>query len=928
MIAKKEYEEQQEEDDFRCPKCKWYFSTMTKPYILPCSHHICLKCIDQLILENRTICPICKIIFNKEERNTFQINIVFLNILIKILQSKMILCKNCNKVFYWKEHYNTCDQSFFMETNEMFNQIKITCEEGIKLIKLFNIKSNILGKYKSNIFNNIKKAIIEISDSFKKEINIGLKKLFITSNKIDFNKNKKEILSFLQICLHYKNYFDENEIINILQKYYPSYSPKKKIYHQNKMSAGISQKVPEPIPYSPYLEKKENLIPAKKTSTMMISQINKNNQGIILNKNHKQTNNFRIIKNTNYRNNNLNMREDQSLNMFNKMVNDNPFLNLNININNNINKYLNINNIDNNLNKFRQHLYIPRHNSNTVVFYNSSTKPKNKKNKFNIYDILNEDEPNEENDKKKIIVGLKDVKVVSSNKINKKQNQNENKSRNLIHRENKKSVNILDVNKNSYYQKINNNKMNEKSNNINLINDESSEASTVRIENPSLSLLRSTEFTKRIFPLKADDKRKKLLKYQQACIKNEKEQNLLKNKLDKINNDKNKVYKRNIISNSSSCLINKNNNINNDNEKNRNKIDLSSMNKLFKHFNKIRDIIIDMNNYNNFLNYISEYINKDVNFRINILKNIILTDYNLLLNEITYNFSQSYRHSIITFLENTKRITIYNTNLNKFKTKNFDKLLPQINYFDNSISIDYDDNDLIFISGGTEDSNYNCSNLFLILKWSTETVEYNGTLPERKAFHSTLYYDNKLYLIGGIDSNKKVSKECQLFSLTDKNWHNLPNLNVGRANSSICIYNNKVLYVFRGRNDNEVLDSIEYIKLFNLRSNWKLFKPIDYGYVWNSAENSLVMTIDKGKILICGGEDINGNLFKDTFLFETNTKKIYKGIDLVIPASFKNHGCCNQGKYFCIDIKNENNFNNEDVNVHIFDPKENIWIFD
>ena len=105
------------------------------------------------------------------------------------------------------------------------------------------------------------------------------------------------------------------------------------------------------------------------------------------------------------------------------------------------------------------------------------------------------------------------------------------------------------------------------------------------------------------------------------------------------------------------------------------------------------------------------------------------------------------------------------------------------------MSIEFDDNDLIFISGGNEDSLNNCSNIFIILKWSTENIEYNGTLPERKAFHSTLYYDNKLYLIGGIDSNKKVSKECQLFSLTDKNWHNLPNLNVGRANSSICIYN-------------------------------------------------------------------------------------------------------------------------------------------
>ena len=75
--------------------------------------------------------------------------------------------------------------------------------------------------------------------------------------------------------------------------------------------------------------------------------------------------------------------------------------------------------------------------------------------------------------------------------------------------------------------------------------------------------------------------------------------------------------------------------------------------------------------------------------------------------------------------------------MNNFKTKNFDKVLPQINYFDNSISIDFYDNDLIFISGGTEDSNYNCSNMFLILKWSTESVEYSGTLPARKAFHST-----------------------------------------------------------------------------------------------------------------------------------------------------------------------------------------------
>ena len=107
------------------------------------------------------------------------------------------------------------------------------------------------------------------------------------------------------------------------------------------------------------------------------------------------------------------MREAQNYNMYNKMINDN-----------NVMKYINVNNENS---KFKQNFYVPRQNSKTV-FYSSNTKPKNKKNKFNIYDILNEDEPNEENEKKKIIVGLKDVKVISNNNILKKENIIENKN--------------------------------------------------------------------------------------------------------------------------------------------------------------------------------------------------------------------------------------------------------------------------------------------------------------------------------------------------------------------------------------------------------------------------------------------------------------------------------------------------------------------
>ncbi len=925
MISNKiENEDQQEEEDFRCPKCKWYFSNMTKPYILPCNHNICLKCIDLLIKEKKTLCPICKSEFNKQERDSFQVNIVFLNILLKILQSKFILCKKCNKIFYWKEHYNKCDQSNFTETNKLFNDIKVSCEGAIKIINLFNNQKNILVGYKNNVFENIKRTLKEISDLYKKEAHLGFKKLFFISKNIDFNKSKKEIISFLKLCLSYKNYFDENEINSILEKYNYN-SPQKRNYLMSN-NLGLSPINSQILPRSPFHSRMANMnidnYGEKKTSTVMISQMSKGNQKILnFRKDNNYKNDYKITRNLNMNNY---QREDKSLNILNKMLNDNK--EYNNNFRNNIN-YMNVNNINNMNDNFKKNWKNFRQSSNTV-FFSSNTKPKSKKNKFNIYDILNVNEPTEDNEKKKIIVGLKDIKVISNNRIIKKEYENSN---NIMHKPNK-SLNSLNNNYNNnkksnrkknlntiiYNNNIKLNKNNLDESNFNLFNDDESEASTIRLENP-LSLLLSNDFTKRVYPLKAEDKRKRFFKI--------KENENFENEFNNIKNKNSKHYSSKIINNSA-CLIKGNDNIDNDNDDD--KINLSTMNKLFENFNKIRDILNEINSFNNYLTFTSDYINKNIELRISLLWSIILNDYNLLLNEISYNFTKSHRRYIATLIENTKKICIYDANLNKFKTKDFDKILTQYQYLDNSISIDYDDNDSIFISGGVEKSKYNCSNVFLILKWSKENIEYSGTLPERKAYHSTLYYNNNLYLIGGINSNKKVSKECYFFSWSEKKWNNLPKLNVGRANSSICIYNNSFMYVFRGRDDNNVLDSIEYIKIkLYIRSSWNIFKPKDYGYVWNASENSLVMIMDKDKILICGGEDINGNLFNDTFLFEASTKKVYKGIDLCYPASFRSQGILFQGKYYCVDFKreceNEKKENMGFCGVHIYDPKENIW---
>ena len=829
-------DEMQDELDFRCPKCKWYFSSITKPYILPCNHNICLKCIDSLINENKTKCPLCNNSFNKDEKDSFQINLVFLNILLKILQSKIIFCKSCNKIFYWKEHYDICEQSSFRDTTIIYREVKYSCEESLRLLKLFDSQSNILFKYKKNIYDNIKKRINDISDKFKKETYLKFPKLFLTSKNIDFKKSKKDILSFLELCLPYNKYFNSREIYKIIEKFDPNYFSQRNYGFINQNNRGISPIQKRVLQHSAFsLKDISNILPTKKKSTVMISKIKKENNDI-------------IIKNP--RNNNKDIAMDKYDNLFNKMLNDNDNKINHISINN-----LNANNLINHRKKF----FSSSQKGKTIIL-EPNKKSKNEKNKFNIYDILNEKEPIEEDDKKRIIIGLKEIKVISDKK----------KELNYINIKQEKNNSIFD----------------------------DSEISTVRLDNPPLNLLCSTDYKKRIYPLNENDKRIKLLNYKDIQKLND----------NNMRRDKSEIF------------------INKLNDGKNNEQSLSSMNKIFKYFNKIRDAVNEINNFNDSLLYISEYINRDIDLNIFLLNNIIYNDYNLLLNEISFNYNQYPRKYILSYINNTKKLFIYNTILNNYKTKDFEKILINFENFNDSMSINFNDDDLIFISGGKSKSKFSYSNKFIILKWSTEKIEYNDTLPERKAYHSTIYFDNKLYLIGGVNNDNKVSKECWVFSLKEKKWQDLPSLNRARANCSLCIYNNKDLYAFRGRDDNDVIDTIEYIKLYDDRPFWKMIKPKDLGFVWNSAQNSLAMAIDKNKILILGGEDMNGNLFDDTFLFEINTKKVYKGIDLALKAAFKSQGCINHGKYYCADFKNEENKNNSKMNgIHIYNIKENIW---
>ena len=350
---------------------------------------------------------------------------------------------------------------------------------------------------------------------------------------------------------------------------------------------------------------------------------------------------------------------------------------------------------------------------------------------------------------------------------------------------------------------------------------------------------------------------------------------------------------------------------------------------MLNNYNSTKESVYKLKKYYDMISFLSSEINNNVDKNISLLNDKIMSNYDLLLSEIAFKSPRVQKNFCFSFFPNTYNIILYDPFNKKFTVKNFNHILNNKNKtilkpFDLSNSIIFDDNDLICITGGTSSNDK-----IIIISLSNENIIYNKAMPCRKAFHKSIFINNKLYIIGGESQNKKVSSECFSFDLSQKNWNSLPQLKKARKNFSLCFYNESILYVFMGEDDTNILDSIEFIDINNLNNlnnktiGWSIFKPIDYGFVWHSMKNSLVINIDRDKILIIGGEDNQNNLYKDCFLFKPSNNNIFKGIDLRVPAAFISEGCFYKDEIFGLDYKNKTQ--NHFWILHIYNIKNNFW---
>ena len=172
-MIKQDYDfEKQEDEDLRCPICNYYFSQVTKPYLLPCNHNLCYQCIELITNKNMFDCPLCRKPFGADGKNNFKVNTSLLNLIVKILKTKIIYCTKCNKIFHWTEHYSVCPESGFKETDEILEELKQLVNSCIELIK----KIDYIEKMKENKSNEILNKILNNQFEIEKKFNFQSQK--------------------------------------------------------------------------------------------------------------------------------------------------------------------------------------------------------------------------------------------------------------------------------------------------------------------------------------------------------------------------------------------------------------------------------------------------------------------------------------------------------------------------------------------------------------------------------------------------------------------------------------------------------------------------------------------------------------------------------------------------------------------------------
>lgn len=132
-------------------------------------------------------------------------------------------------------------------------------------------------------------------------------------------------------------------------------------------------------------------------------------------------------------------------------------------------------------------------------------------------------------------------------------------------------------------------------------------------------------------------------------------------------------------------------------------------------------------------------------------------------------------------------------------------------------------------------------------------ITHLGELLVPRANHSAVVHNDKIIVIGGLDTTSSYSlSSVESFDFETGISTSLPEMAQNRTNFSATLVDNKV-FVFGGCYENRIfLNSVEVLDLGN-KVGWEFVSPM------NSARFGMVSMVHNGKIYLMGGRIVQGN---------------------------------------------------------------------
>ena len=826
--------DQQEDEDLRCLICNFYFSQKTKPYLLPCNHNLCDKCINGIVNKNMNFCPICRKEFTLDERKNFKVNYSFLNLVLKILKTKNIYCSKCQKINNWNEHHVVCDEKNFKESNEILEEIKELSEKACFILKFIDKHKNILEKSKKEIKQNGKEIICSIHNKFEENFHKTIDNFFKNIPNLKFDENFYEIKNFIELC----------NPLGFIKK-----SPR---YGENEKPTIFKKKLDISCSFNNIGDLHRNFTQLDMMSNQTFNNINDG-----------------IVK-SNFSRNQINNNQFKNFEDFDTQMNENAICSLPDELEEEKieSKIKNINNVTK-LNAFK--INTPKRTHQLKLANLLENQTNNFTYNFNFATAFdNKYEKSEATIRKssqKIIVRNDKIEIINI------------KDKGSIINNNDSGSNEMVLKKNTLVSKILNNEQ---------LNSD--------IHRSNISI-----------PERSGRKSEKIM------IKNQivKVDQLKELEVDKLNFSHDSI--KGLATTKDEPIV----------------ITNEAINKVIAKFNSTKEIVDRVINYKRQVEWTTDTIHNQINNNFQHLNNTINNMLYGIFDNITNNFTNYHRKYIINSIDNSRKIALFDIRKNKFEIKEFESIL-KFKLCSLSTSVEFDDNDLVFISGGKTTSggifgigdDNSFSNTFIIIKFSTKTIEYSGQLPRKRGYHTSLYFNYKLFIVGGLSTENIKLRECECYNLSEKIWELMPSMNISRCATSLCVYNTQYLYAFRGWTTQELyLDSIEMLNINDFSLGWQLINIQDPGLSWGVASNSSITIYNDNKIFICGGQR-NNKLLDECFIFDPIRKEVYRTKDLCKKGMFNSLGSIYDNKMYLIDFKNETE---KRFGCHIFEFEKNVW---